>query len=87
MFGREVIEGQEHITIFLETLTGRWILRLVPFQEGVEGPLSILARFGHPDLVDVALRPGLHALEICQQVVFQGSESGGGFGLFDSVDE
>jgi hypothetical protein len=50
MFGREVVEGEQHVTILLETFTGHRVLRLIFFQKGIEGLRRSGPRFGHPDL-------------------------------------
>jgi hypothetical protein len=62
VFSREVVEREQHIAILGQTFTGHGVLGLVFFQEGVERLRGVLARIGHPDLVDVGLGPGLHAL-------------------------
>ena len=62
VLGWEVVECQEYVTIFLEALAGSVVLRAVLFQEVVEGLVGILARFRHPDFVDVGFRLWLNTL-------------------------
>ncbi len=62
MFGREVVKGQQHVAILGQAFTGGGVLGLIFFQEGVESFCGMLARVGHPDLMDVGLGPELHTL-------------------------
>jgi len=53
MFRWEAIEGEKDIAILLETFARLWILGSVFFNEGIERFVSVFARLGHPNLMNV----------------------------------
>ena len=62
VLGREVVERQQHITVFRQALTRRWIFRFVFFQEVVEGRACDRPCFRVPDFVQVGFGFELNAL-------------------------
>ena len=66
VFGREVIERQQHVAIFLQTLHGLGVLGAISFQEGVEGLISSGAGRHHPDLMQLLFGCRLQA---CGQLI------------------
>jgi hypothetical protein len=51
VFGRKIVEGEQGLAILRQTLGGLIVFQLVGCDEGVERGLGILARLGHPDLL------------------------------------
>src|SRR5438445_12228589 len=62
MLGREVVKGQQLLTVFAETFTSSLVLRLVFRQKRLKRLVRLLSGLGHPDLVQVGLGSGLYAL-------------------------
>ena len=62
MFGREVVEGEQRVPVLLEAFGGLLVFDGIGLVEGVERRLGVLPRFGHPDVLQHALGPGLLAL-------------------------
>ena len=60
--GREVVEGEQHVTVLPQALARGRILGVVLGQEVIEGVVGILASLRLPDVVKIALGPRLHAL-------------------------
>src|SRR5215467_2955935 len=51
VFGGEIVECEQGLAIFCQTLGSLLVFQLVGCDEGVERGLSILAGLGHPDLL------------------------------------
>ena len=62
VLGREVVERQEHVAIFLQAFDRFGVLGTIRFQEGVEGLLGLHLLLGHPDLMELLLGRTLQAL-------------------------
>src|SRR5690349_19393117 len=62
VLSREVVEGQQLLTIFLEALRRLGVLGLIGLDEKVEGLVSMRTRVGHPDLMELLFGTGLQAL-------------------------
>ena len=62
MLGRAVVEGQQHITILIQTFSGRLVLQLIALDEFAKRSLGVslhLAEYWIPDFAgdDTARRP------------------------------
>ena len=62
VLGREVVEGQELLSIFVETLDRLRILGLIGLDEQIERLVSMRTRVSHPDLMELLFGTGLQAL-------------------------
>jgi len=62
MFGREVIECQEHVAVFDQFGDGLVVFHAICRDEVVERSRGIHPRFSLPDVVQMALCPGLGRL-------------------------
>ena len=51
VFGREIVECEQGLAILCQALGGLFVFQLVGCDEGVERGLGVLARLGHPDLL------------------------------------
>lgn len=62
MFGGEVVERQQRLTVLGQALGGLVVFEAVGLDKGVEGGLGLGPGLGHPDVVQRALGLGLRAL-------------------------
>jgi hypothetical protein len=51
MFGREIVEGEQGLAILRQACGGLVVFQPVGGDDGAERGLGILARLGHPDLL------------------------------------
>jgi hypothetical protein len=54
VLGREVVKGQQLLTIFAQALTRPLVLRLVLRQKRIKRLVRLLSSLGHPNLMQVA---------------------------------
>ena len=62
VFGRKIIECEQGLAILCQALGGLIVFQFVGCDEGVERGLGVLARLGHPDLLQCSLGFRLLAL-------------------------
>jgi hypothetical protein len=62
VLGREVVEGEEHVLVFLQTVTRLWVFELIVGQEPIVSRQGILTRRGQVHVVEHLLGPTLQAL-------------------------
>src|ERR1700730_12828656 len=62
MLGGKIIERQQYVAIFLEAGNGFVVFDSVKRDEAIERRLGILARLGHPDVLQGCLGLWLNAL-------------------------
>ena len=60
--GREVVEGEQHVAVLLQTLGGLRVAGAVELPEAVAGVLGLLPGVGHVHLVEQALGVGTYPL-------------------------
>ena len=58
VFGREVVERQQHIAVFLQAVAGRRILRVVFFEKVIERLVGVVFCLSLPDFMQVPLAFG-----------------------------
>ncbi len=71
--GREVVEREQHVAVLSQTLARRRALGVVLHQEVVEGVVRGLASDRLPDVVQVALGPGVHAVRRARRQALHGA--------------
>ena len=59
MFGREVVEDEQPVPVLDKALDRLVVLRAIGLNEEVEGGLRVGLGLGHPDVLEMALGPGL----------------------------
>ncbi len=62
MLGGKIIERQQYVAIFLEAGNGFVVFDSVKLDEVIEGRLGVVARLGHPNVLQRGLGPRLDAL-------------------------
>ena len=62
MFGRAVVEGEQPVPLLDKALDRLVVLRAIGLNEEVEGGLRVGLGLGHPDVLEMALGPGLQGV-------------------------